>query len=164
MPGLATQIEVGSIRSLESAAAWRRSEAKVLQNGGKRLAELYWLGYVVEMSLCAACYRVLGYDPQTPIKDNDRRECEKQARAEKLMGTQPHDLAGWSQYLVFLRNDLAQPLNKKFAFELTENAEAVFEHWRPRLRYKTLVPTEAQLRQVRTSTDWINQQYNQMWR
>jgi len=164
MAGLADQLVDGSISSLESAAPWRRADADRLEEHGRRGAALYLRGYIAEIRLCTACYRVLGFNPTDTITDEIRRKHEKAARDLNLMARgEPHHLPGWARYLAYLRQQNNRGLKRTIRELLLANVEDIYEQWRPRLRYKPVVPTMAQQRVVRTATDWIDDNYTGLW-
>ena len=73
-------VRAGSIRTLEQAAAWRMQDAGALEAQGRLGGAVYLYGYVVEMRLCCATYRVLGYAPGPAIADVERRKHERVIR------------------------------------------------------------------------------------
>jgi hypothetical protein len=80
------------------------------------------------------------------------------------MGTEPHHLPGWAKYLVHLRQKKNHAINRHLSDSLLAYVENLYEQWRPRLRYKAVVPTPAQLKIVREAVDWLDTNYNDLWR
>lgn len=163
MPGLADQLAAGSIATLEAAAPWRRQDAEVLEQKGRRGAAVYLYGYVAEIRLCAACYRIQDYASSATITDQIRKVCERDARDLHLMGSEPHHLPGWARYLVHLRRTKNHAINRHSSDQLLAHVDDLYAQWRPRLRYKTLVPTTAQLKIVVEAVDWLDTNYNDLW-
>jgi hypothetical protein len=76
---LSDQIGIDTVRKLEAAVPWRLQDAEVLRLAGRRLAAIYLYGYVVEMLLGAAYFRLIRYGPDTDIT----------ARPENLQRSRP---------------------------------------------------------------------------
>lgn len=79
------------------------------------------------------------------------------------MSSNPHDIAGWGRYLVFLRSQMSSRLDRKLSQEVQIQSATLYDHWRPRLRYKTLVPTAAQLKAVRDVVAWFEENHSRLW-
>ena len=164
MSGLAETLKFdGSIRTLEAAAPWRWQDAETLRNAGRLSAAAYLFGYVAEMRLTAACFHVLGYNEGQPIRREQRKECEKEARALQVMSDDPHDLRGWARYLVYLRKREMRGYNPEFRDTLIAHVDGLYDNWRPRLRYRALNPNAAQLNQIRSAAEWLNNCYTELW-
>ncbi len=165
MSGFASQIEQdGSISSLEAAAAWRWSEAELLLASGRKAAALYWLGFTAEFRLTAAALRLSGFDPHDPVSLGTIRELREMARKRKLMTSEPHDISGLAAYVVHLRVTLGLATPKALAVQIERSSSELYEHWRPRLRYKAISPTGAQFRAALSAADWLREHYNRLWR
>lgn len=164
MSGFADRLGDGSIETIEAAAPWRLDDAACLENGGRRCAALYMDGYVIEIRLTAAAYRLAGYALNDAIARDARRELERDARRLSLMSAQPHDFAGWARYVVYLRQSRDRGFARTMRDTIIRHAEGAYEHWRPRLRYRALTPTAAVLRIVRDAAGWFDQHYATLWR
>jgi hypothetical protein len=164
MSGFADQIGDGSISTLESAASWRLAEAGVLRANGRYGAALYLLGYVAEMRLTAACCRLLGYSPEDLISVAALERMRTDARKLKLMTAAPHDVRGWGRYLIELRRRRRRWFGRGIQGIIERHADSLYAHWRPRLRYKTMTPTAAQLKAVLEAAEWFNSNYSALWR
>ncbi len=164
MSGFAGLVEQsGSIRSLDAAAVWRWSEAELLREHGRSAAALYWYGFVAEMRLTAAVLRLRGYFPTDPIALETLREIQAEARRQKLMSSEPHDLSGLARYAVYLREILMRQTPKQLGREVQLVAARVYEQWRPRLRYKPITPNATQLSVARAGAEWLVKHYNALW-
>jgi hypothetical protein len=161
--GIAAQLGDGSIQTLDAAAPWRLADALRLHEAGRRGGALYLYGYVGEMRLCAACFRLYGYGVREPIDRDKRKALEKDARRLSLMSSQPHDIAGWARYLVHLRRLRSTGYARGLRGRIIEQAEALYEQWRPELRYHALVPSATQLAVVRSAAEWLDQNYPRLW-
>jgi hypothetical protein len=164
MAGLADSLALdGSIASLDAAAAWRTRDAELLQDQGRLGAAAYLFGYVVEMRLTAACFRVLDFDLERRIDRIDRQTVERDARRLHLMSREPHDLAGWGRYLVYLRQRESRGYPRPFATDLISAVEGAYDNWRPRLRYRSLTPSAGQLAYVHDAAIWLSEHYTKLW-
>lgn len=164
MPGFADQLHDAGIASLEAAAPWRLAEAQLLRNEGRRIAALYLVGYAAEMRLTAACYRVYGHGANEAIDRQKRSILESEARSLKLMSSEPHDLQGWGRYLIYLRSQrTARGLSRDLRLTLMSQVDALYDQWRPRLRYKAMTPTAAQLAVAFDAAIWLDQAYSSFW-
>ncbi len=160
---LCDQIGTDTVRKLEGAVPWRLQDAEVLRDAGRRLAAIYLYGYVVEMLVGAAYFRLIEYGLDTDITSRARKLAEKQARQEKLMSNEPHDLSGWAKLLIVTRQRRSTGFSQSLAMQLRSHADIVYDRWRPSLRYRTLVPTPNDISSVRHSTNWFEQQYGSLW-
>lgn len=73
------------------------------------------------------------------------------------MSADPHPLVGWARFLEWQRS-ASGALKSADAQRLREainNAQVVYNNWRPELWYKTVEITEKQLEIVRRATKWI---------
>jgi hypothetical protein len=164
MIALADEIERdGSIASLSHAAAWRLAEARILEDQGRRTAALYLYGYVVEIRLVTAVLHIAGFTASELVSPRTIDEFRKAARENRLMGANPHDLAGWGRFIVFFRSNLGSKMDRQFRFDLQSKSAALYDHWRPRLRYKTVLPTAAHLKVVRNVVDWFEENRSRLW-
>lgn len=160
---LIAHVAPDSIRQLESAARRRYWDACFLkQHAERKLTALYLFGYSVEMCLAAAYYRSTGYPVHAPIDRDMRRRRMTQARqmqtpaGEPLMSGDPHPLVGWARLLHNQRGLTALTSQEERRLnEAIHQAEAVYRHWRPELRYKTVHVTDSQLRTVYAATSWF---------
>jgi hypothetical protein len=162
-PRLCDQIGIDTVRKLEAAVPWRLEEAEILKEAGRRLAAIYMYGYAVEMLVGAAYFRLIEYGLDTDITSQARRLAEKQARQEKLMSSEPHDLSGWAKLLIVTRQRRSTGFSQSLAMQLRFQADVVYDRWRPNLRYRTLVPTLNDVSAVRHAALWFQDQYGKLW-
>lgn len=162
---LADHLAPDSIGLWERAARQRVADADSLSANGRRLVAVYFLGYAVEMCLCAAYFRSVGFAPGTAIDRETRRRRMTQARqiqasdGRPLMSGDPHPLVGWARYLEWQR-DLSGKLSDQARGRLREavrRAGVVYRHWRPELRYKLTEASAVQLSEVRLAAEWFLQ-------
>lgn len=153
----------GSVSSLDAAAAWRLAEARLLDAQGRRIAAMYIYGYVAEIRLTASVLRISGFAPQNTVSLRDIDDLRADARRNHLMTTDPHDVAGWGRYLVHLRSFQSRRMGTELRFSVQQQAASLYDHWRPRIRYKALTPSAYQLEAVRNAAAWIDENYPRLW-
>ncbi|HEV2970847.1 MAG TPA: hypothetical protein VGY55_12825 [Pirellulales bacterium] len=160
---LADHLAPDTIMKLECAAKMRFDDAQKLNSQGHLLAAVYLFGYSVEMYLTAAYFRSSGFSSNSPIDRDIRRRRMAQARqitvtsGQQLMNADPHPLVGWARFLEWqrlARGNLA-PNESRRLKEAIVNAELVYKHWRPELRYKVTNVSPNQLAEVRTAATWF---------
>jgi len=167
---LADHLAPDCISRLQRSAEQRTEDAKLLLEQKRPLAAIYFFGYSVEMCLCAAYYRSDGFSPNQTI-DRDARQ-RRMARARQLrtsagqplMNSDPHPLVGWARFLEWHRS-VSLKLTSQQSQLLKEaiiQAELVYKHWRPELRYKTAAVTQNQLEEVRNAASWFIQHRNHL--
>src|SRR5262249_28977016 len=141
---LADHLAPDSISLLERAAKQRVDDAACLSADGRRLIAIYFLGYAVEMCLCAALFRSVGFASGTPIDRETRKRGITRAGqiqssdGQPLMSGDPPPLVGRARYLEWQRG-LSGALSDQERGRLREavrRAGIVYRHWRPELRYK----------------------------
>lgn len=164
MPGLADGLAGdGSIQTLDAAAPWRLADARVLDREGRRTAAVYLYGYVAEIRLTAACYRLTGHAPEQTIGRGTREGLERDARRQNIMSSDPHDLLGWARLLLILRKRDRIGYDREFGIEMVSRVADLYGNWRPRLRYRAIYPTAAQLTLVRDAAEWLDNNYPRLW-
>jgi hypothetical protein len=162
---LADHLAPDSINLLERAAKQRMTDAACLSADGRRLTAVYFLGHAVEMCLCAAFFRSVGFAPNTPIDRDTRKRRMTHARqiqasdGQPLMSSDPHPLVGWARYLEWQRG-LSGALSNQERGRLGEavrRAGIAYRHWRPELRYKVTEVGAPVLAEVRMAAEWFIQ-------
>ncbi len=85
---LADRLAPDSIRLLERGAKQRLDDAAYLSADGRLLLAIYLLGYAVEMCLCAAYFRSVGFAPNTPIdRETRKRRMTQRGRFRRPMAS-----------------------------------------------------------------------------
>lgn len=157
------------IARLERAAVQRFDEAEGLLPQKRFLAALYLFGFSVEMCLTAAYFRSVGVKPNTPIHRDTRRIHMGKARQQQvdgqyLMDHDPHSLVGWARFLQWQRQaspSLTKPCAQRLK-EAVHQAETVYKHWRPELRYKTVEVNKTQLDETHRAAAWFIEQQGRL--
>lgn len=151
-----------TIRKLEFAATRRAEEAETLSEGGHLIGPAYLLGHAVEALLGAAYFRLQGYGHHHPITDEIRRLAEGMARSQKFLSREPHNILGWARFLVSERGQFGpKPYRPPFADDIVNQAKDVYDHWRPKLRYRGQLTgfSRDNLEIVRDAADWFFRNY-----
>ena len=143
IPLLARRIGTDTVAHLESAAPRRFLEAQLLREKGQLTGAVYLYGYVAESRLAAAYFRLIGYRPSTEITSEARRRVIAAAIHARFMTGTPHDVAGWALLLVTTRKRRRAGYNRQLRDNVVRQARALYARWRPSLRYRTIVPTDA---------------------
>ena len=162
---LAAHLAPDSIKRLQRAAEHRFEDARRLLEQERLLASLYFFGYSVEMILSAAYYRSAGFSPNMPIDRDTRQRRMAYARTlrapdgQPLMESDPHPLVGWARYLEWQRSSSGNlaPREVQLLRAAIRNAELVYKHWRPELRYKSTQVSTDQVEEVQESAFWFLQ-------
>jgi hypothetical protein len=174
MPGtLLQRIGADTIEELEKAAAHRQSEAARLLPPERRGA-LYLSGYVIEIRLKCACYRLAAVpdtwnldSPQPGHLLSPRREAENQIKA--LLGvTAPksvgHHLDGWVRLLIQTRaSSTLGPFPARFAKTLNDHVQKAALHWKEILRYHGNLPYHHEVTAAAAAAEWLTHNYATLW-
>jgi hypothetical protein len=152
-----------SIDHFIHAAEQRYNEAHVLASNGFAAGAVYLYGYVVEMLIKAACFRLMGLPPTFPIEGKDRAVIAEDMKANNLATGAQHDLLGWAQWLVFRKPVLtSQPYPQPFGLAIIAQADVVHQLWHPDMRYRAQSVPGPDLLAVQTATDWVRTNFPQL--
>jgi hypothetical protein len=80
------------------------------------------------------------------------------------MNGDPHPLIGWARFLEWQRSasgELAVPDAQRLR-EAINRAIAIYNYWRPELRYKVVDITEPQLNVVRVAATWFKDNHEKL--
>jgi hypothetical protein len=102
-----------SVSRLARAAERRCAEADWLADGKHHLAALYFYGYVAEIVLGNAYFRMLGYNAKDPILREDLKRALVPAVSRSLMSDRSHPVDGWALLLIEERARLHPPAYEK---------------------------------------------------
>jgi hypothetical protein len=149
-------------------------EAEVLYLAGQRLGAIYLYGYVIEISLKTAYYRVIGLVPATVIhKQLHRLPAENAIKAmtglpSHLQGAPSagHNVIGWARLLEQERAVASPgrvPLGANLATERHNRMQDVFDCWAEFLRYRHNLPYNQEVQTMRESARWIRRHYTNLW-
>ncbi|MFI5378994.1 MAG: hypothetical protein ACHRHE_06845 [Tepidisphaerales bacterium] len=163
-----------TLGKLEAAALSRMREAEALYSAGQRLGAVYLYGYVIEISLKAACYRIIGLVPGTVIdRKLHRRPAEDAIENMKTLPTHPHggllpghNFVGWARLVEQERASPARglaPLNGSLTKQLCNWTQNAFDCWAEFLRYRANRPYNHEVQTMRNSAQWIRRNYRNLW-
>lgn len=146
-------------------------EAESLYSAGHGLGAIYLYGYVIEISLKAAYYRIIGLVPTTLIDTRLHRGPAQQViRNMQGLPTHPqgaasagHNLIGWARLLEQERANSMTPLAANFATQLHRLIQDVFECWAEFLRYRANRLYDQEVETVRHAAMWIRRRYSALW-
>ncbi len=157
---ITTLIGEHTISRLERAAEKRFEEADFLVEGKHGLTAVYLFGYVAEIVLGAAFFRLRGYGKTDEITQSVLRKAINEAMHLSRMPDKSHPIDGWAARLIEERkSDFPPPFAPKLEELIQRNADVIGENWGPKLRYRTLKVTEKQVRTVRSAAGWFLRNY-----
>lgn len=170
---LAERLAPDTVARLERAAEQRYATAERLRlrPQPRRLASVYFYGYSAEMWLCAAYFRCAGFSPHETIDRDARHRRMVQARqlrsnsGEFVMNGDAHPLVGWARFLEWQRasSGALAPAKARRLREAVNKAMAIYDLWRPELRYKVIEITDAQVAVVRGAVTWLRVNQVELW-
>lgn len=131
-----------------------------LAGPGSETSALYLLGYVAEMLLKTAYFRVVGI----AAGDNIAPHLRTAHRDARWRGGNLHNLQSWFYLLNDVRFFQGNPWNPVLASRIERHVLTVDAHWRETLRYTPLAATDVELEETLASVDWLLAQYNLLWR
>jgi len=145
---------------LRSAATERFWDGFDLATSGedRRLGAIYLLGYVVEMLLKVAFFRVREW-PTNQAVDLGAVKAHT-----AWVGGNLHNVTGLADLLIAERGILNRPFDPVFAGELRRRVLIVASHWRENLRYRSAVAETDELAEVYQSVDWLVTNADELWR
>ena len=174
---LVVRIGYDTIQRLEQAALQRFEEAEILHNTGKNLAGVYLHGYVAEMMIKSAYYRMIGIGYKEKI-DSDRRKRlngsartkiekdisngdlqlfddvwpDKKIKDELMKIEKSHPIFGFA---LLLRDEMKKSDRSGLRDKVSSNATVIRRNWDPTLRYRVVKPNPKEIREVRTASKWF---------
>jgi hypothetical protein len=153
-----------SIRDLRVAAGLPYREAQRLAMAGDRLAAIYLFGYVAEMLLKAAYFRLVGWTPTQPISLADLNRARAYANSHHGLHwpTNLHDLPRWRDLLVEERKFRVVPYPTPFLRSFNAHVRQVYLNWREHLRYRTNYPYHGEVTRVFQAVRWLMGQYRHL--
>lgn len=151
----------------------RASEHRYLDGIGLYLAHefrstgaVYVLGYVAEMLIKSAYYRVRGVGPCEDLRAELRG---MEARAMALgyawtAGRSRHQVESLAGLLAYERRARGCALLAELESGLLGHASLIASHWSESLRYKDAVATEHEVNEVLSSVEWLIANHSLLWR
>ena len=126
---------------------------------GRHTGAIYLFGYVAEMLLKVAFFRVRGF----PAYGNVYPHLHIAQNHAAWTGGNLHSLEAWTEVLIATRASLGIPLDTVFASQLRMNVAVLVSHWRESLRYKYSEADSQELREVFDLVDWLLANRNVLW-
>ncbi len=147
---------------MEQAATQRfwDSLALATAEAGHEAAAIYLLGYVAEMLLKTAYFRVTG----VPSSQDIAPHLTAARRNASWRGGNLHDLRSWFALLNDARSFQGNPWSIVTAATIERHVLTVASHWRESLRYTSLMAADAELEEVHASVDWLLVNYDVLWK
>lgn len=155
---LVSRIGPDTIDELERAAPRRFAEADALRRGKRWIGAIYLYGYVAEMVLGAAHFKLLGYSPAQEIEFDRRRQLVQAAK--KLSGmtieAKPHPVDGLAQLLVVEKKRLAPPGHEPELENMIRlQSSLIRDYWSIKLRYRDMIASADDARVMRSAAKWF---------
>ncbi len=147
---------------MELAAEQRYWDGLTLAHAdtGNETGALYLLGYVAEMLLKTAYFRVAG----VPFADNVAPSLKAASNNAAWLGGNLHNLQSWVALLNAVRVVQGQPWDVATASLVDRHVRIIDSHWRESLRYTSFSAVPAELEEVLASVDWLRDNYDVLWR
>ncbi|MCI0701842.1 MAG: hypothetical protein L0241_12230 [Planctomycetia bacterium] len=155
------------IREFDLAATERYADAAAIVTARRRTAAIYLYGYVVEMLLKAAYFRLVGYGDADPIDVVALRAAVGESSASMsrtlgLPGTRNfHDLSAWVNLIVAYRASRSLVYAEAgFGMTLTAQVTVIDDRWTETIRYHKNTAYQHELDRVAGSCEWlVNHRY-----
>jgi hypothetical protein len=159
---LPTRFATECIHEFDLAATERYRDAVALSLAGRRTGAIHLYGYVVEMLLKAAYFRVLRFGDTTPVDLPAMRAAvgdnpASVARTLGLAGTRNlHDIGAWAELLVAFRTTHGPVYpDVRFGVVLIDRVGVVRERWSETIRYHKNTAYEHELERVESACRWL---------
>lgn len=136
------------------------SLALALADSGNETGALYLLGYVAEMLLKTAYFRVISLPPSDDIGPSLRAA----NRDAHWRGGNLHNLGSWFYLLGDIRFFQGRPWDAAQAATVERHVLTVDSHWRETLRYTFVAAETSELEEAFASVDWLLANYVVLWR
>ncbi len=149
------------IQEYEQARSDRLWDGMSLWSANRDPGATYVLGYVAEITVKCAYFRLSGF---TIVQTIGHAELgTAYARAQLLGVTTPregyHSIRFWSDLLLEHRRAVARALAPAFEGGLRGAVNAVYDRWWIEMRYKRAYSSRMDLEQLAAAVDWIDQNY-----
>ena len=147
---------------MELAATERYWDGLALatNNLPRNTGAIYCFGYVVEMLLKVAYFRVTGVADAQNLNVGPLAAMRTQAA---WRGRNLHDLQGLVSLLIDVRQTLGIAFDPAVAAQMLWYVLTVDAHWRETLRYKHTPALEEELHEVYYSVEWIWEHRDLLW-
>jgi hypothetical protein len=153
---------------LHDAAGERYWDGLTLALDDRSTGAIYVFGYVVEMLLKVAFFRIRmvpgPHNLWIPLTLGGASPFAM-ARSHASWYGRPslHNLEAWLRLLIAERNSAGPALDPIAAGEIETHVRVVDAHWRETLRYKSLTVSGAEINEVFKSVDWLYKNQVLLW-
>ena len=153
-----------TLQDFEIAANEKYWEAMELMLAGQKAAGIYLMGYVAEMRLKLAYFRIIGERLTTEV-----RPLLGPVRTEAgQLGLDPenyHSLRLWSELLIKRRTALGKTsASGELEKTLRGVANTLYDLWWVEMRYRPDSATEDEMNLVFDGVSWLDRNYMSLWR
>jgi hypothetical protein len=167
---LAAAVDVDSVDEFEIASRARTRDAATLAGERRSYWAIYALGYVAEMILKSAYFRLIypARPSSTPLdrkKELNKDELKKRAASLGIMSRPRnlHDLLFWLEMIIEERSVGARPFPIDFSTELTAHVQTIARNWRESMRYHHIGNAAREHKQVFMAIKWLTQNHSRIW-
>ncbi len=147
---IVSKIGPHSTSRLQRAAEQRFVEAECLMERRHYLAALYFYGYVAEIVLGCAYFRMRGYSPTDAITMSELRRILNTAKMKSRMEDKSHPIDGWAVLLIEER-----AYARRIERSLRDKSLFISENWSPALRYRTITLQKDQIIEIQEQAKWF---------
>jgi hypothetical protein len=151
-PDLLEPVETWSTLHAAAEARFWDGLDLATSEAGRHTGAIYVLGYVAEMVLKVAVFRLHGVPPYADLSPHRRGILNTYSTRRRR---NLHDLEVWAEVLIDLRAIRGIPLDPGFAAQLRINVAVLVSHWKEGLRYRHTQATSRELREVFEGIDWL---------
>lgn len=155
---------IETIRELQLAAAERYWEGVELLVAGRSAGGRYLLGYVAELLLKCAFFRLTGARLTDPVAG--RLVPARRLGRQLIPGVGDENfqsLRFWGSLLIAHRQRIERPLDAALASRLRQRTRRLYGNWQVELRYHPDVSGELERRSVLEDATWIRDHYTRLW-
>lgn len=148
------------------AAEERFRDGEYLLGATRLSGAVYLLGLSAEMWLKAACFRLRGATPATPVIGQlGPAKAWMQAQAPGVQAESYHSLLFWAEYLIRFRAIHGPDLSSDLIGELRHHvSHRLYADWKIDLRYRFAPITDRQAWRVYNDVLWVRQTWLNLWR
>jgi len=153
-----------TLQDFEIAADERYWEAMELMLAGRKAMGIYLMGYVAEMRLKLAYFRVIGQKSTAEVKPL-LGPVRLEAAQLRLETENYHSLRCWSELLIDKRTalGLASP-SGQLETTLRRVANTLYDIWWVEMRYRPDSATEDEMNSIFDGVSWLDRNYMSLWR
>lgn len=152
-----------TVQDLEQAALDRLAEAKELVAAGQTTGAAYLAGYVAEMVLKMATFRINGHLPNDAVRPllAPARHRAKAAYGDGLDHHNFHSVLFWALLLAADRRRLGRPA--AIATQTVNRARHIHEAWAVSMRYRSDVLDLEGAKKVLEEVGWMHSNRLRLW-